>query len=149
MINTPKALSDIEVGLYKSGYGFCEKLVKEEHITIAAAVEKTAEKFGGLNMISDMECFKKFLFSEVTAYTEPSIGVCDPNLEDKTWWDELKQDMKFKPEYWSRYYDYLLRKPSWSIAAVEDINSSTDEIMNALTNPRKGVAGERMGMVFG
>ena len=118
MINTPKELSDIEVGLYKSGYGFCEKLVKEEHITIAAAVEKTAAKFGGLNMISDMECFKKFLFSEVTAYTEPSIGVCDPNLEDKTWWDELKQDPKFKPEYWSRYYDYLLRKPSWSITAV-------------------------------
>ena len=29
MINTPKDLSDIEVGLYKSGYGFCEKLVKE------------------------------------------------------------------------------------------------------------------------
>ena len=149
MINTPKELSDIEVGLYKSGYWFCENLVKEKHITIAAAVEKTAAKFGGLNMISDMECFKKFLFSEVTAYTEPSIGVCDPNLEDKTWWDELKQDPKFKPEYWSRYYDYLLRKPSWSITAVEDINSSTDEIMNALTNPRKGVAGERMGMVFG
>ena len=60
MINTPKELSDIEVGLYKSGYGFCEKLVKEEHITIAAAVEKTAAKFGGLNVISDMECFKKF-----------------------------------------------------------------------------------------
>lgn len=149
MINTPKDLSDIEVGLYRSGYGFCEKLVKEEHITIAVAVEKTAAKFGGLNMISDMECFKKFLFSEVTAYTEPSIGVCDPNLEDKAWWDELKQDPKFKPEYWSRYYDYLLKKPSWSITAVEDINSSTDEIMNALTNPRKGVAGERMGMVFG
>ena len=36
MINTPKELSDIEVGLYKSGYGFCEKLVKEEHIPIAA-----------------------------------------------------------------------------------------------------------------
>lgn len=154
MINTPKNLSDIEVSLYKSGYGICEKLVKEEHIAIAAAVEKTAEQFKGLkigdvSMISDIEGFKKFLFSEVTAYTEPSIGVCDPNLEDKTWWNELKQDPKFKPEYWNRYYDYLLKKPSWSIAAVEDINSSTDEIMNALTNPRKGIAGERMGMVFG
>ena len=61
MINIPKDLSDIEVGLYKSGYGFCEKLVKEEHMAISAAVEKTAAKFGGLNMISDMDCFKKFL----------------------------------------------------------------------------------------
>ena len=58
MINMPKELSDIEVGLYKSGYLSCEKLVKEEHITIAAAVEKTAAKFGGLNMISDMNVLK-------------------------------------------------------------------------------------------
>ena len=149
MINTPKSLNDIEVGLYQSGYVFCEKLVKEEHMPIVAAVEKTAVKFGGLNMISDMECFKNFLFSEVTAYTEPSIGVCNPDLKNKTWWNELKQDPKFKPEYWSRYYDYLLKKPSWSISAIEDINSSTDEIMNALIDPRMGAAGERMGMVFG
>ena len=149
MINTPKSLSDIEVGLYRSGYVFCEKLVKEEHITIAEAVEKTAAKFGGLNMISDMECFKKFLFSEVTAYTEPSVGVCNPDLENKTWWNELKKDPKFKSEYWSRYYEYLLKKPSWSISAVEDIDSSTDEIMNALIDPRTGAAGGRMGMVFG
>ena len=96
MINTPKSLNDIEVGLYQSGYVFCEKLVKEEHMPIVAAVEKTAVKFGGLNMISDMECFKNFLFSEVTAYTEPSIGVCNPDLKNKTWWNELKQDPKFR-----------------------------------------------------
>ena len=59
MINTPKELNDIEVGLYKSGYGFCEKLVKEEHITIAAAVEKTAAKFGGLNNVLKNSCSVK------------------------------------------------------------------------------------------
>lgn len=149
MINTPKNLSDIEVGLYKSGYGFCENLVNQEHITIAAAVEKTVAKFDGLKLISNMESFKRFLFSEVTAYTEPSIGVCNPELTDTTWWNDLRLNSEFKAEYWSRYYDYLLKKPSWSIAAIEDINSSTDEIMNALANPRKGLSDERMGMVFG
>lgn len=119
MINIPKDLSDIEMGLYKSGYEYCEKLVKEENIAIVEAVENTADRFSGLKMITDIECFKKFLFSEVTAYTEPSIGVRDPNLEDKTWWDELKKKPKFKSEYWSRYYDYLLKKPSWSITAVK------------------------------
>ena len=84
MINTPKDLSDVEVGLYKSGYAFCEKLVKEEQQEIAAAVEATIEKFRGLNMISDLDGFRKFLFSEVTAYTEPSIGVCDPRVYLKT-----------------------------------------------------------------
>lgn len=149
MLNLPKNLSEIEEGLYKSGYEFCAKFAKEENMSISAAVEKTAEKFGVLDIIKDIEVFKQFLFCEVTAYTEPSIGVCDPNLEDKTWWNELKETSEFKSEYWSRYSDYLFRKPSWSLAAVKDIDLSTDEIMNALINPRKGVAGERMGMVFG
>ena len=52
MINIPKDLSDIEVGLYKSGYEYCEKLVKEENIAIAEAVENTADRFSGLKMIA-------------------------------------------------------------------------------------------------
>ena len=74
MINIPKDLSDIEVGIYKSGYSYCESLVKVKHMAIAKAVENTAERYGALKMISDMDCFKEFLFREVTAYTEPSIG---------------------------------------------------------------------------
>lgn len=62
MINTPKELSDIEVGLYKSGYLSCEELVKEEHITIAGSSRENSSKIWRFNMISDMECFKKFLF---------------------------------------------------------------------------------------
>ena len=38
MINIPKDLSDIEVGLYKSGYEYCEKLVKEENIALPPPV---------------------------------------------------------------------------------------------------------------
>lgn len=110
MINIPKDLSDIEVGIYKSGYSYCESLVKVKHMAIAKAVENTAERYGALKMISDMDCFKEFLFREVTAYTEPSIGVSDPSLSDKNWWNELKHTPSFKPEYWSRYYDYLLKR---------------------------------------
>lgn len=44
MINTPKDLSDIEVGLYKSGYGFCEKLVKEEHNNYCGSSQKNRSK---------------------------------------------------------------------------------------------------------
>ena len=34
MINIPKDLSDIEVGIYKSGYSYCESLVKVKHMAI-------------------------------------------------------------------------------------------------------------------
>lgn len=52
MINIPKDLSDIEVGIYKSGYSYCESLVKVKHMAIAKAVENTAERYGALKMIS-------------------------------------------------------------------------------------------------
>lgn len=147
MINTPKNLSPHEVDLYISGFKYCEKLIKEQSITISAAVDATASKYDFL--ISDIELFKQFLFREVTAYTAPAIGVLDDNLDDKTWWDDLRKDDAFLPEYWQRYYHYLRKKPAWSLSAVDEIDRSTDEIMNALANPRKGTANDRMGMVFG
>lgn len=50
MINTPKSLSDIEVGLYRSGYVFCEKLVKEEHMKFLQC--RFAEKLWMEHLIS-------------------------------------------------------------------------------------------------
>lgn len=55
MINIPKDLSDIEVGIYKSGYSYCESLVKVKHMAIAKAVENTAERYGALKMIADLK----------------------------------------------------------------------------------------------
>lgn len=147
MINTPKKLSPHEIDLYLSGFKYCENLIKEQSLVISAAVDTTASRYDFL--ISDIDLFKQFLFREVTAYTAPAIGVVDNNLDDKTWWDDLRKAESFMPEYWQRYYHYLRKKPSWSITAVDEIDRSTDEIMNALANPRKGTANDRMGMVFG
>lgn len=147
MINTPKNLSPHEIDLYISGFKYCENLIKEQALEISAAVDATASRYDFL--ISDIDLFKQFLFREVTAYTAPAIGVVDDSLNDKTWWDDLRKDESFMPEYWQRYYHYLRQKPSWSITAVDEIDRSTDEIMNALANPRKGTANDRMGMVFG
>lgn len=147
MINTPKNLSPHEIDLYISGFKYCENLIKEQALEISAAVDATASRYDFL--ISDNDLFKQFLFREVTAYTAPAIGVVDDSLNDKTWWDDLRKDESFMPEYWQRYYHYLRQKPSWSITAVDEIDRSTDEIMNALANPRKGTANDRMGMVFG
>ena len=147
MINTPKKLSPHEIDLYISGFKNCENLIKEQSLEISAAVDTTASRYDFL--ISDIDLFKQFLFREVTAYTAPAIGVVDNNLDDKTWWDDLRKAESFMPEYWQRYYHYLRKKPSWSITAVDEIDRSTDEIMNALANPRKGTANDRMGMVFG
>lgn len=147
MINTPNGLAPYEVDLYISAFKFCESLIKNQKNTIGEAVTLTADKFGFL--VSEKDLLIRFLFKEVTAYTEPSIGSVSPEISDKTWWDDLRKSDDFIPEYWQRYYDYLNRKPSWSLTAVQDIDSSTDEIMNALANPRSNAANDRMGIVFG
>lgn len=147
MINTPAGLAPFEVDLYISAFKFCESLVRNDRVAIGDAVKNTAEKFGFL--ITDVNLLQQFLFKEITAYTEPAVGGISPELDDKTWWNELKNSEDFTAEYWQRYYHYLNRKPSWSLTAVQDIDSSTDDIMNALANPRSGAPKDRMGMAFG
>ena len=82
MINVPKGLAPHEVDLYISAFKFCEKLIQEQNTDIGAAVTETTEKYSFI--ISDKELFAQFLFREITAYTEPSIGVVSPNVNSKT-----------------------------------------------------------------
>lgn len=147
MINTPKNLKPHEVDLYISAYKYCKEVLQEESLTIKEAVEKTVSRFGFI--IKDVDVLKQFLYKEVTAYVEPAIGVTNPDLEDKHWWDNLQKEDNFQSEYWQRYYDYLNRKPSWSLTAVKEIDFSTNEVMNAIANPRNSTTNDRMGMIFG
>lgn len=148
MINTPKSLTGPEVDLYISGYKYCESLLQERiDDNIQVAVKDTISKYGVL--ITDVESFEQFLLKEVTVYTEPAIGVLNDNLIDKTWWSDLRERDDFQSQYWQRYYDYLNRKPTWSLDAIREIDFSTDKIMNALANPTKATIQDRMGLLFG
>lgn len=147
MIHIPNNVSGAEFDLYISGYKYCEKLIANTECTIQEAVDRTVEKYGII--IEDASIFRTFLFSEVTAFTEPAVGVINPSITDRTWWSELREREPFIPQYWQRYHDYLNRKPSWSLDAVQDIDASTDEVMNALANPAKNATNERMGLLFG
>ena len=146
MIKVPFDLDDAEKDIYKSAFKWCEGLV-QKGLNIYDSIEQTSERYKIL--ISDIDAFKEFLQREVTAYTEPAIVIPSLDIQDNTWWDNLLSDSSFSAEYWERYYNYLLNKPSWSIKAARDIDDSTNELMNLLANPRSGMACDRMGMVFG
>lgn len=70
MINIPKDLSDIEVGIYKSGYSYCESLVKVKHMAIAKAVENTAERYGALKTSLDKGTQRKTTENELPSLTQ-------------------------------------------------------------------------------
>lgn len=146
MINVPHNVSSPEYDLYISGFKYCEGLV-HDGISIKEAIKQTAERYAFL--LSDKEEFISFLKSEVTTVVEPSVVLANPDLDDKEWWNKFLANDDCQQQYWKRYYDYLERKPSWSLKAINDINDSTDEIMNYIANPKSSVAVERTGLVFG
>lgn len=147
MINIPKGVTGAEFDLYISGYKYCENLITDAGCTIDEAVVKTIDKYCVL--IENVEIFRAFLFSEVTAFTESAVGVIKPDITDKSWWSDLLLKEDFQTQYWQRYHDYMNHKPSWSIDAIQNIDTSTDEVMNALADPTKLVANDRMGLLFG
>ena len=146
MLKVPAELEDFEKDLYKSGFKSCDKLV-QGGMPINEAIEQIVKRFSLL--ITDPVMFKKFLQREVTASVEPSVIIASPEIKNKIWWSELLKNDSFYPEYWSRYYDYLCNKPSWSIKAAMDLDESTNSLMNCLANPRAGISDDRMGLVFG
>lgn len=146
MLNIPKDISIPQYYLYISGYEYCDNLVKA-NVAIDAAIEKTLTKYEGL--IDNPKEFKEFLESEVTAFTDPNIIITNPEIRDNTWWDRLKKQDFFKAKYWERYKRYLQKKPFWELNAIEELDDSTDKVMNNLANPMADFSDDRIGLVFG
>ena len=146
MIQIPSGLEPFEVDLYKAIFSNCSKLVKQG-VSINEAVSQMVEKYRGV--IRDPDQLRRFLNEEITVYSEPTIVLTTEEIKRDPWWDNLRQSGESNLAYWRRYYDYMRAKPGWSIKAIDDIDDSTDKVMNAIANPRSNTELERMGMVFG
>ena len=136
-----------EQHLYQAAVFRCFKMVKEDHIDIKDAVEKIVTTFKEL--VSDSDQLKKILYEEITQESSSHNVIMPEDVRKRDWWTKLKTSKGFSKGYWDRYYDYLTAKPGWSTTSIQDLDDSTDEVMNALANPRKGGLEERRGLVYG
>lgn len=132
MIRLPNDLSKSETDLYKAIFTKCDELIREG-LTIREAIHSVVTKFAPL--VTDVVALRVFLQSEITVFSDPTIAITTQEIRQERWWDEQKSDPSLLAEYWNRYYDYMRLKPSWSIRAINDIDDSTDKVMNALSNP--------------
>lgn len=146
MINIPEELEQFHKDIYVASYNHCRKLVSQG-VPITSAVDEISAKYGPL--VPDASKLREFLNSEITVFSEPTIVLTTDEIKQNPWWDSFRKTEPRKLEYWTRYYNYMRGKPGWSIKAVDDIDDSTDKVMNALANPKAGIEIERMGMVFG
>lgn len=146
MIRLPGGLSKAETDLYKAIFTECDELLRAG-MSVQEAIQKVIIKF--TPVVTEPVDLRLFLQSEITVYSDPTIAITTEEIRRDKWWEEQKSDPSFLSEYWIRYYDYMRLKPSWSIRAIDDIDDSTDKVMNALSNPHSSTGKERMGLVFG
>lgn len=149
MISDLSDLSNVERQHYVAAVGGCRLLVNERKMPIKDAVEQIISANKMLPFISDFERLRKILYQEVSQVSSQYNTIKSEEVKNRNWWTELKDDASFHNNYWVRYYDYLSSKPGWSSASVADLDKSTDEVMNALANPRIGKEDERRGLVYG
>lgn len=138
---------------YKGAVLACIDLVQKKNMSIVEAVEKVKSQFAALFMgpkqDEKLQLLEKILYREVTQANSPHPVITSAEVRNRHWWTDYKENSSGHLVYWDRYKDYLTSKPGWSIKSVNDIDTSTDEVMNALANPIAGQEEERRGLVYG
>lgn len=147
MISDIENIDKSEQYLYQAAVVRCIKLVKDNKVDVKNAVDSIALAFEEL--VSDVNQLKKILYQEVTQEGSSHPVIMSEEVRKKDWWTRLKTTKGFSKGYWDRYYDYLAAKPGWSTTSIQDLDDSTDEVMNGLANPTDGMADERRGLVYG
>lgn len=152
MISKLRNISNTERQLYMAAITTCADLVKSKQYCIKDAVEKIITiyaPFEQLGTITDLENLKKVLYQEVTQESSQHHVIKSVEVRNRHWWNDFKADIGKSTKYWTRYYNYLSQKPGWSVVSVKDMDSSTDEVMNALADPTDNKPEERRGLVYG
>lgn len=148
MISDISDLSTSERYFYLAAIDCCKKKI-DENVSIKDAVEQIISEYQKLTIISDFGRLRKALYEEVSQVSSQYNTIKSKDVKNRNWWTEFRDDTSFPQNYWTRYYDYLSCKTGWSRTSIDDLDKSTDEVMNALANPRIGKADERRGLVYG
>lgn len=145
MISDLSGLKDYERLIYSGLVRKCFELVNQ-NIPIKDAVDKILMQSKGI--VSDPDFLKEVLVREVSQKHSVYRIITNQDARNRNWWTEFKNQNN-NLQYWIRYHDYLLSEKNWSEIAVEDLDESTDEVLNQLANPLAKHPDERRGLVYG
>lgn len=149
MTNLPNGLKDSEISLYIAAFERCEERIKEKNneTTVDETVNEIVAQWG--KIVEDADQLRTFLLAEVKVPINPVVTIADVTVKNKKWFTEIKKNQSRTLEYWRRYYDYLNRKPSWTLDAVRDIDDSTDAVLNYMADPHLKIKQDVYGLAFG
>ena len=139
--------------IYDAANTFCKGKREEckDNITnekIDEIIRLTVSMFA--NTVSDKQMLVNYLKEQISIERQmPNARIMKSDeVKDLHWWSNYAKENQLK--YWSRYRRYLKDDMGWDGASIEkSVDLPTDEIMNSIINPTKGVVDERRGMVVG
>ena len=74
-------------------------------------------------------------------------GACVKEKNHVPWYFSAKS--KINPQFWERYRTYLFKYAGFNADVVSSLDSSTDEMMDLLSNPKASFDFQRRGLVIG
>ena len=149
MSKFPEGLKDSDIFMYRAAFEKCQENIKAKNnkTTVKEIVDEVVKLFG--IMVPDAKQLYDFLIDEVKVPIEPVVAITDTKVRDKKWFTNLKEKEPNTLKYWNRYYDYMVKKPSWSLDALRDINDSTDAVLNYMADPSLKIKQDVYGLAFG
>lgn len=103
--------------------------------------------FSTVNPLTDEE--KNEVIRELHASLSVRIdrGACVKEKDHVPWYNAAKADIR--PVFWDRYRMYLQKEQGWNVKILDELERSTDEIMDLLGNPRQADGFQRRGLCIG
>ena len=74
-------------------------------------------------------------------------GACVKEENHVPWYNAAKADIR--PVFWERYRMYLQKEQGWNVTILDELERSTDEIMDLLGNPKQEEGFQRRGLCIG
>lgn len=112
----------------------------------SAEIRKFIDAFATCNPLTDIE--KKEVLREVESKIQINIekGILITEHSHLPWYNSAKSDIN--PRFWNRYKLYL-RQQGWTNVVLNEMDDTTDDIMDLLGNPSQNEGFNRHGLCIG
>lgn len=108
---------------------------------------KYVNAFSVINPLTDVEKDEVTRELQSTLKVRIDRGACVREKNHTPWYHAAKADIK--PSFWNRYRMHLQKEKSWNGKLLDELDRSTDEIMDLLGNPRLSKGFQRRGLCIG
>ena len=113
------------------------------------AIKSTLDIFASL--VSNIDDLREYLYKNISFEADMGPAMLyGAGVKDREWWNKYKSNNPNKLMYWNRYKHYLQANKKWNITTIgRSIDTPTDYIMNAISNPLAKTPEKSYGLVFG